>query len=61
MIALLCLFFPMTLEAYLDPGSGGALLQILFGGIVGTLAVVKIYWHSLKSFFCRLVGKKPKV
>lgn len=49
----------MTSEsyAYLDPGSGGILLQLLFGGVAGLLAVVKLYWSSIKtrfkSIFCK--------
>ncbi|MDR1031788.1 MAG: hypothetical protein LBL30_01530 [Holosporales bacterium] len=37
--------------AYLDGGTGNMLLQIIFGGIAGALAVVKIYWHKIKALF----------
>ena len=33
--------------AYLDPGSGGLLLQLFFGGLAGVAVVVKLYWHRL--------------
>lgn len=39
--------------AYLDGGSGSMLLQLLLGGAAGGIAVVKIYWHRIKSFFCK--------
>ena len=37
--------------AYLDPGTGSMVLQLLLGGIAGLAVVVKLYWHSLLSFF----------
>jgi|688.fasta_scaffold11403_11 hypothetical protein len=40
-------------HAYLDGGSGSMLLQLLLGGAAGGIAVVKIYWHRIKSFFCK--------
>jgi hypothetical protein len=33
--------------AYLDPGSGGLLLQLFFGGLAGLAVVVRLYWHRL--------------
>jgi hypothetical protein len=43
--------------AYLDPGSGSMMLQLLLGGIVGVAAILKLYWNSLTSWFRR---KKPQ-
>ena len=44
--------------AYIDPGSGSILLQLILGGVAGALVVVKMYWQrfkagagSLKRFF----------
>lgn len=34
-------------HAYLDPGSGSMLLQIILGGIGGLVVLVKLYWHRL--------------
>ncbi len=33
--------------AYLDPGSGSMLLQLLLGGVAGLVVVIKLYWHRL--------------
>lgn len=60
---ILCVFCVLALTitpafAYLDPGSGGVLLQFLLGGVAGLLAVVKIYWQSLKTTFSRFFRKK---
>ena len=39
--------------AYLDPGTGSFLIQLLIGAIVGAALVVKTYWHRIKNFFAR--------
>ncbi|MHA1543985.1 MAG: hypothetical protein ACTSU8_02500 [Alphaproteobacteria bacterium] len=35
-------------HAYLDPGTGAMILQIVLGGIAGALMVGKLYWHKIK-------------
>jgi hypothetical protein len=37
----------MDLLAYLDPGSGGALLTALAGGLGAVAVTAKIYWGRL--------------
>lgn len=41
--------------AYLDPGTGSMLLQLVLGGVAGALAVGRLYWHRLKA----LVTRRP--
>ena len=43
--------FGQAAFAYLDPGTGSMLLQLLLGGIAGGLMVVKLYWARLKQLF----------
>lgn len=40
-------------SAYLDPGTGSMVLQLLLGGIAGAFVVVKMYWEKVKDFFTR--------
>ena len=40
-----------TAHAYLDPGTGSFFLQVMIGGIVGSLAAIKLYWTRIKLFF----------
>lgn len=40
-------------HAYLDPGSGSMLLQILLGGFAAAGVIVKLYWNRLTSLFRR--------
>lgn len=46
--------------AYLDPGSGSFILQLILGAIVGLLVAVKAYWGRIKSFFTREDGQLPE-
>ena len=34
--------------AYIDPGSGSVIIQIIIGGLVGIGITIKIYWHKIK-------------
>jgi hypothetical protein len=49
--ALAVLLLPAQAWAYIDPGSGSMLLQLLLGGVAGLAVVVKIFWHRLLAFF----------
>ncbi len=46
-------------HAYLDPGTGSMLLQLLLGGVAGALVVGKLYWHRVKAFFGRGPAPRP--
>jgi len=39
----------MNLLAYLDPGTGSFILQVLVGGAFGSLLVLKHVWHHVKD------------
>jgi len=50
-IMVILLFgLPHRAAAYLDPGSGSYLLQLLIAGLLGALFVIKTYWRTIKSF-----------
>ena len=38
-------------HAYLDPGSGSMILQLLMGGIAGAAVVFKLYWQQFIGIF----------
>jgi hypothetical protein len=42
-----------TAHAYLDPGTGSMALQLILGGIVGGLTLMKLYWRRVKAFVLR--------
>jgi hypothetical protein len=39
--------------AYLDPGSGSFILQLLVAGILGGLVAIRMYWSKIKARFTR--------
>ncbi len=47
--------FAVKPAAYLDPGSGSMLIQILLAALLGAGVAVKIFWRNIKAFF---TGKK---
>jgi len=53
-IALLLVLTTRPAEAYLDPGSGSMVFQLIVGGIAGLILAVKIFWRRILS----LVGIK---
>ena len=40
-------------QAYLDPGTGSMVIQVVLGGIVGGLTLLRLYWRRVKALFSR--------
>ena len=45
-----------TAHAYLDPGTGSIILQVLLGGVAGLALACKLYWQK----FITMLGIKRK-
>ena len=45
-------------NAYLDPGSGSVLLQLLLAALLGGGFLIKAYWRKIINFFRKLTGKE---
>jgi hypothetical protein len=55
------LMVPLTLPpAYLDPGSGSFILQLLIAGILGGLVALRMYWGKIKAHFTRKPEDAPE-
>jgi len=50
------LCYSQTATAYLDPGTGSLILQMLIAGIVAAMFTIKLYWYRLKAFVARIFG-----
>ena len=46
-----CCMAAQGAHAYLDPGSGSMLLQILLGGLAGAGVLAKLYWYRIRALF----------
>jgi hypothetical protein len=44
-------------EAYLDPGSGSYLIQLLIASLLGGLFVIRSSWDRIKGFFSKLFSR----
>jgi len=36
--------------AYIDPGSGGMMMQLLLGGVAGVVVLARLYWQRFTAF-----------
>jgi hypothetical protein len=57
----LVLLSESRVDAYLDPGSGSMLIQLLLGGLAGAAVILKLAWHRLRGLFGLSVEKEPAV
>ncbi|HCS79047.1 TPA: hypothetical protein DIV55_04900 [Patescibacteria group bacterium] len=44
--------------AYLDPGSGSYVFQLLIAGLLTASVTVKMYWRQIKSYIEKKVMRK---
>ncbi len=49
-----------TAHAYLDPGTGSYIIQIVIATMVGMLVSIRLFWQTIKSRLAGLFGKKAK-
>ena len=58
-VAFLLVNFFMTApaHAYLDPGTGTMIVQIILGGIAGLAVAGKLFWSQITGFFAKLFGR----
>ena len=50
----------MNITAYIDPGSGSYLVQMIIAGILGIAFYFKTIWSTVKSFFGSKKQTPPK-
>ncbi len=51
LLALFWLLFPPPTYAYIDPGTGSYILQVVIAALLGALVSLRIYWARIKAFF----------
>ena len=42
------LLMPIMVMAYIDPGTGSIILQVLFGSFFAGLVMIRFYWQRVK-------------
>ena len=56
LVLLVCSATPSAF-AYLDPGTGSMLLQVILGGIAAVGVALKLFWHKIRIALG--MSKKP--
>ncbi len=49
-----------AMQAYIDPGTGSFLIQMLIAGIVGAGFVIRMFWESIKVYLSKVLRKSKK-
>ncbi len=58
--ALILLLLPQSSFAYLDPGTGSYIYQLIIAGIVGASFAIKVFWNKIKLFFINIFSNKAR-
>ena len=51
LLSLVLIFMPTMAMAYIDPGSGSAIISAIIGFFVAIVLAIKTFWFKIKSFF----------
>ena len=57
MLSLISSLFIPEAYAYIDPGTGSLVLQVIVGALVGVGITLKIYWYQFKENILRIRKK----
>lgn len=49
---------PVPVLAYVDPGVGSMVTQLILGGIAGVTVLIRLFWNRIKSFFTTKIGRR---
>jgi hypothetical protein len=59
-VMLLVFIIPQPVSAYLDPGFGSMVWQLIVTVLFGVAFTLKMYWQKIKDFFSRSKPKLPQ-
>ncbi|PIR06611.1 MAG: hypothetical protein COV55_03750 [Candidatus Komeilibacteria bacterium CG11_big_fil_rev_8_21_14_0_20_36_20] len=57
-LSLFFLLVTKTAHAYLDPGSGSFIFQIIIAGLLSGAFAIKMYFKKIKKLFTRIFNRK---
>ncbi|MFI5265307.1 MAG: hypothetical protein ACHQT7_01020 [Candidatus Levyibacteriota bacterium] len=57
-VSLYLVLVPAPAHAYLDPGTGSYILQVLAAVFFAGLFVLKTWWNQVRGFVLKLFGRK---
>jgi nitrate/nitrite transporter NarK len=59
-LCLLPLVFITDAHAYLDPGTGSYILQMIVAGLLGAAFAIKLFWMRIKRFFADVFSRSGR-
>ena len=59
-VVAVLLLMSVPAHAYLDPGTGSYVLQIVIGVVLSAAFAVKVFWIRIRTFFGSLISRKPR-
>ncbi len=54
------LVLPQDAHAYLDPGTGSYVLQMIIAGLLGAAFAIKMSWFRIKRFISGLFSRNDR-
>ena len=57
-VIVFLLIWPPSVHAYIDPGTGSLVIQMVVAGVMAGLYLFKRYWTKIKLFVGHLVNKE---
>ena len=60
LICILFLFVTSEAHAYIDPGTGSYIFQLVIAALLGALFALKVFWNNVKAFFSSLLFGRQK-
>ena len=64
LLIIFCLFyfllFPHFIYAYIDPGTGSYIIQLLIAAFIGLSLGVKIFWKKIRAFFVNIFQNRQQ-
>lgn len=55
-VLIITMMIPKYTYAYIDPGTGSYLFQMLMAGVLGAAFVIKMAWQNIKSYISNKIG-----
>ena len=60
LITIYLLLITNKAHAYLDPGTGSYIFQVMAALVIGGLYTIKMHWQKIKTFFSNHFSKKQE-
>jgi uncharacterized integral membrane protein len=59
-VMLLVFIIPQPVSAYLDPGFGSMVWQLIVTVLLGVAFTLKMYWQKIRNCFSKSTPKTPR-